>query len=110
MALLHAMARTTSQACRNSPGQCQGSAARLPAFSAVSINHGLRSESSSEVEFVRDFALAHGVRTQCRALHLVAGRRSRVMASARQQRYRELAAAAEAVGASAVLTAHHAGA
>ncbi len=76
-------------------------------FAVATVDHGLRRESRGEAERVGEWARALGF-----AHHLLswdeAKPSTRIQERARDARYRLLAGCAEAIGASAVITAHHA--
>ncbi|UIJ70818.1 tRNA lysidine(34) synthetase TilS [Aurantimonas sp. HBX-1] len=77
-----------------------------PDFLVVTVDHGLRPESSAEAAFVASVAEAHGLRhrTMRLARPLPPGN---VPAAARRGRYACLVDAARDAGAGIVVTAHH---
>jgi tRNA(Ile)-lysidine synthase len=95
-------------------------AASLPAFESpvtrvhgISIDHGLRKESSLEVNNVLDWCREQGVDSSITRLQWPRGntvpKTSALLAEARHLRYRALADACKASGAVWLLTGHHAG-
>ena len=79
----------------------------VPRLSVASVDHGLRPESAGEAEAVSRWAAETGLAS---AVLRWAGEkpRSGVMAAARDARHRLLSAHADAIGADALMLAHHA--
>ncbi len=71
---------------------------------AVHVDHGLRPESASEADVVRDAARELGVQSRCVQVDVGAG--SNLEARARDARYTALEAARAELAATAVLVAH----
>ncbi|MCS3762410.1 tRNA lysidine(34) synthetase TilS [Bradyrhizobium centrosematis] len=83
----------------------QRSLARAPVLTAVTIDHGLRQEAAREAREVKRLATELGL--PHRTLRWRGAKpKTGVPAAAREARYRLLAEAARALGASHVLTAH----
>jgi tRNA(Ile)-lysidine synthase len=79
--------------------------ARAPKLVAVTVDHGLRAEAAQEARNVKE--LARRLELEHRTLRWIGDKpKSGVPAAARAARYRLLAKAARAAGASHVLTAH----
>jgi tRNA(Ile)-lysidine synthase len=79
--------------------------ARAPKLVAVTVDHGLRVEAAQEARNVKE--LARRLELEHRTLRWIGDKpKSGVPAAARAARYRLLAKAARAAGASHVLTAH----
>jgi tRNA(Ile)-lysidine synthase len=110
MCLLHAVAQQPDSSCRCVQAAPLPRPAHVPDFTVMSIDHGLRDASAREGDFVTRYAKLLGAETNRRALAMPPGKKSAIMGTARRQRYRHLAWAAQEAGASAILTAHHAGA
>ena len=77
---------------------------------AVHVDHGLRTDTDLDHQTVRALAQRHGLAVEVLRVDVAAERRSRegVEACARRLRYAALASAAQRLGASVVVTAHHA--
>jgi tRNA(Ile)-lysidine synthase len=107
MCLMHAIADSVHMDCHCDSWAPDALQATYPLV--VTIDHGLRTDSSAEVEFVVQYARYLGLHALPLALHMEEGKKSSLMASARGQRYNALATAALRAQATAVVTAHHAG-
>ncbi|MEF2072817.1 tRNA lysidine(34) synthetase TilS [Consotaella aegiceratis] len=84
------------------------SAARLETrFHVVTIDHGLRAESSEEARFVAAMAASLGLSHETRRWERGGPVSGNLQAEAREARYRLLAEAARERGAVAIVTAHH---
>jgi len=73
---------------------------------AIHVNHGLSPGAGAWAEFCKRLAASHGVELLTRRVH-VDGRARGIEAAARSARYPALDASARAIGAIAVLLAHH---
>lgn len=74
--------------------------------SAHGVDHGLRAEAAEELELARQLAVRHGITFSRSSASVQPG--SNLQARARDARYRALRVEAERVGATAIVTAHHA--
>jgi tRNA(Ile)-lysidine synthase len=72
---------------------------------AVGVDHGLRAGAAAELAQAKAYASARGVEMRIANCHVVAG--SNLQARARRERYTALRAAAIAVDANHIATAHH---
>jgi tRNA(Ile)-lysidine synthase TilS/MesJ len=110
MCLLHVMAIHDHGKCDCHAAQSIDKAAVRPSMVVATIDHGLRRESKAECLFVLKYAQRLGLDAQQFDLHLNAhGKSSKLLQTARVQRYMTLAHAAQTCKATAVLTAHHRG-
>lgn len=73
---------------------------------AHGVDHGLRAEAAAELDLAETFAARLDVRFTRTLVHVARG--GNLQARARTARYEALAAAARAVGARTIATAHHA--
>lgn len=104
MCLLHAVSNAWQQ-----PAHGSATPAEMVQPIVATINHGIRLESSIEVDYVLAAARSLGTPAVQASMRLQPSKASSIMEEARQRRYQLLSQAALEQKATAVLVAHHLG-